>query len=142
MYSTLLELERTHGFPMVVRDVFSHSWYLVIGRDEEALGSAVYRAKMLSPNKYKPEPGTGTALIYGGYSKWVFIAKGELEVREGEISPEEQKRIRDLERKRTNERIANELRRGKRQKEQANAKKLNAGKQSKVIPFRKKEDKQ
>ncbi len=141
MYSTLLELERTHGCPMVVRDAFSHSWYLIVGKDEESSHGFIYKAKPLRPNQHKPEPGTGTQLIYGGYNKWVFITKPEPDLRENEISPEEQKRLRELERKRTNERITNELRRGKRQKEQANAKKLNAGKESKVIPFRKKEDK-
>ena len=139
MYSTLLELERTHGCPMVVRDAFSHSWFLILGKDEESSHGFIYKAKPLSPNQYKPQVGVGTQLIYGGYNKWVYIAKPET-INENEISPEDQKRIREMERKKSNERITNELRRGKRQKEQANAKKLNAGKESKVIPFKKKEE--
>lgn len=140
MYSTLLELERTHGCPMVVRDAFSHSWFLILGKDEESNHGFIYKAKPLNPNQYKPQAGVGTQLIYGGYNKWVFIAKPEATTNDNEISPENQKRIREMERKRSNERITAELRRGKRQKEQANAKKLNAGKESKVIPFKRKEE--
>lgn len=140
MYSTLLELERTHKCPMVVRDAFTHSWYLVLSKDDEAPQGFIYKAKPLRPNEYKAERGAGTQLIYGGYNKWIYIGKPE-SINEGEISPEEQKRLRELERKRSNEKISDELRRGKRKKEQTETKKLNAGKEFKVLPFKKKEDK-
>lgn len=140
MYSTLIELERIHGCPMVVRDAFTHSWYLVLGLDEESSGGFIYRAKLLEPNQYRPKPGVGVNLIYGGYSKWVYIAKPESTQNEGEISPEEQKRIKEAERKRNNDRITRDLRREhkvKRESEQRKTmNKLKGHSQNKVIPFR------
>lgn len=140
MYSTLLELERTHGCPMVVRDAFSHSWYLVLGPDPDSAGGFIYQAKLLEPNQYRPKPGVSISLIYGGYSKWVYIAKPETTLSDGEISPEEQKRIKEAERKRNNDRITRDLRREhkvKRESEQRKAiNKLKSHSQNKVIPFR------
>lgn len=140
MYSTLIELERTHGCPMVVRDAFTHSWYLVLGLDEESTGGFVYKAKLLEPNQYQAKPGTGTNLIYGGYSKWVYIGKPEVTHNQNEITPEEQKRIKEAERKRNNDRITKDLRRDhriKRESEQRKSmSKLKGHSQSKVIPFR------
>lgn len=146
MYTTLLELERTHGFPMVVRDVFSQSWYLILGRDADSIGSHIYKAKPLGVNEFKTKVGSPEMLLYGGYHKWEFMGKADLS--SDGISPEEQKRISLLRRKQTNERLANELKRGKANKrkvvskEEFNLKRLNPNSQNKVIPFRKKEDKQ
>jgi hypothetical protein len=127
---------------MVVRDAFSHSWYLVVGPDEESLGSFIYKVKPLSPNQHQPAPGAGTQLIYGGYTKWIFIAKPEVPENPNEISPEEQKRIREAERKRSNERIARELRRDKQAKKASQTPRTNAGKTvGKLVPFRRKDDK-
>ena len=142
MYSTLLELERTHKCPMVVRDAFTHSWYLVIGQDAESRGGFIYKAKLLQPNQYKADAGVGVQLIYGGYAKWVYVGAPE---KEDGISPEEQKRITQTERKRNNRRIADELRRGaKKKKLDYKAKNIQRLKATgeKVIPFRKKETKE
>lgn len=140
MYSTLLELERTHGCPMVVRDAFTHSWYLVIGVDEDSQGGFIYKAKILQPNQYRAAAGTSINLIYGGYSKWVYIGKPESTHNDGEISPEEQKRIKEAERKRNNDRLTRELRREKKVKQESEQRKtmsrLKSHSQNKVIPFR------
>ena len=127
---------------MVVRDAFSHSWFLVLEQDQESRGGFIYKAKLLKPNQYKADAGVGVQLIYGGYSKWVYVGPAE---KEDGISPEEQKRIVEVERKRNNRRLAEELKRGaKKKKMDQKAKNIQRLKATgeKVIPFRKKETKE
>jgi hypothetical protein len=127
---------------MVVRDAFTHSWFLILGQDTESVGGFVYKAKLLKPNQYKADYGVGVQLVYGGYAKWVYVGPAE---KEDGISPEEQKRITETERKRSNKRIADELRRGAKKKKldyrDRNIQRLkDTGEANKVIPFKKKEE--
>lgn len=137
MYFTLIELERTHKCPMVVKDAFTGMHFLVIRKDPET--SSLYEVKPLREETHKPELGTPTNLIYGGYSRWLFIRK---EKTEG-ISPEAQKRAAEEERKKTNAQLVNGLRRenqakrlGKEKESSRNSTNAPSPTEGKVIPFR------
>ncbi len=110
MYHTLIELERIHKCPMIVRDAFNHSWHLVLRADP--ISSNVYEAKGLAPNQHSATPGTPTTILYGGYARFVFIGKPE----ENGISPEDQKRIKAAERKLSNDKIIRGLKHDQKKK--------------------------
>jgi len=104
MYFTLLDLDRTYKCPMIVKDAFTSLYFLVLKKDPET--SSLYEVRPLRDETHKPELGTPVNLIYGGYNRWLFIRKPDLQ-----ISPEEQKRAAEAKRKSTNQSLINDLRR-------------------------------
>jgi len=104
---TLLELARTHGCPMIVRDIFTHNWYAVLRPETD--GSTIFEAKPMLPNSKHPATQEPIHQIYGGYARWVFISKME----QIAMTPEEQKRVREEERKKNNAKILRDLKRSK-----------------------------
>lgn len=129
MYHTLFELYRIHKAPMVVRDGYTHTWYLILGPQSE--GAHTFEAKRLEPNRFSAVPGQELLILYGGYSRWVYIGP---EQKQG-ISYEDQQRNKQALMKKQNDRIVKDLKRtGSR-----SAKKPEPPKdrpvESKVIPF-------
>lgn len=104
MYFTLLDLDRSHKCPMIVKDAFTGLYFLVLKKDPET--SSLYEVRPLRDETHKPELGTPINLIYGGYNRWLFIRKPELQ-----ISPEEQKKAVETKRKSTNDSLIADLRR-------------------------------
>ena len=141
MYYTLLELERIYKCPMIVRDGFNHTWYLIL--KPESVTSNFYEGKAIAPNQTSALPGTPATLVSGFYSRFVYIGKPK----EEGISPEDQKRILLEERKRNNDKIIRYLKQdGKKKALTIEAKRIQRLKgrdpETRVIPItRKKEQK-
>lgn len=135
----MLELERTHGCPMIVRDAVQDLDYLILTVSPESF--AMYEAKRVPDGSRTAPLGSPTVLLYGGYPKWVYI--GRPEIGSG-ISPEDQRRVKEEERKRSNARLAREL---KRDKEVSQAKEppkfvaKDKATDAKVLPLRPRGDK-
>lgn len=130
MYHTLFELYRIHKAPMVVRDVYTHAWYLILGPQSE--GAYTFDAKRLEPNQFTATPGQETLVLFGGYTRWIYVGP---EQRKG-LSYEDQQRNKQALMKKQNDRIVKDLKRtGSR-----SAKKPEPSKdrptESKVIPFK------
>lgn len=134
MYYTLIELERIHKCPMIVKDAFTGMYFLIIRKDPET--SSLYEVKPLREETHRPELGTPTNLIYGGFNRWLFIRKAE----PMGISPEEQKKAKEFIRKKTNDSLVKDLKRTSRTgsyDKRAEDKKSPPPKDGgKVIPFR------
>jgi len=107
---TLLELERVHGCPMLVWDTSNDYYYEISSVSPDSF--AMYLAKPIKEDERKALPGTPSVLLYGGFAKWIY--KGRPSSGPGIISPEEQRRALEEERRRTNERITRELSQSKR----------------------------
>jgi len=104
MTTTLTELADRHGFPFIARHVPSDKRYLVLRYSgvSEALFKVV-EVPELQDVPFDDTPMTevyGGYEYYGGYGMWSF----EKEVdKKANISPEEQKKIRDEQRRKDNE---------------------------------------
>jgi hypothetical protein len=132
MHTTLIELARIHKYSFVVRDAFTHSWYLIIGAS--STNEVVFEAKKLQPNTFSAVPGSEVVMLYGGYSRWIYIGP---ERKDG-ISFEDQKRIRKEQMKRQNDGIVKDLRRGhakKKAQAETEKKAKDPGQTGKVIQF-------
>lgn len=139
---TLLQLERTHGCPMVVRDDSLKIDYVIIKVSPDSF--AMYEAKKLSLGSRSAPLGSPSILLsFGGYPKWLYLGRPD---RSEGITPEDQKKAVELERKRLNDKLTRELK-GSRSIDkhfpEPPAKKKQ-GQESKVIQFRprNKEDKE
>ena len=135
MLSTLIELERIHKCPMVVKDVYDGVQYYI--HSAETPGSTMFKASPMSTNhRGAPIVANVTIPLYGGYVKWTFISKPDIK----EISPEEQKRLRAEERKNANDKILRDLRRTSAAKTEPPKKstkvKSKSADESNVIPFK------
>lgn len=128
MYFTLLDLDRSHKCPMIVKDAFTGLYFLVIRKDPET--SSLYEVRPLRDETHRPELGTPVNLLYGGYNRWLFIRKPELQ-----ISPEEQKKAVEIKRKNNNESLIADLRRTSRRPAPPEKKKETKA-LGQVIPFR------
>jgi hypothetical protein len=136
---TLLELERTHGCPMIVRDTIQDIDYLIVSVSPESF--AMYEAKRIAEGSRSVPIGTPSILLYGGYIKWLYLGRPDTG---GGISPEEQRRIKEEERKRVNARLTRELKRDKeihKASEPPKKKSTSNNGEAKVIPLHAKKDK-
>lgn len=106
MYQTLFELYRIHKESMVVRDGYTHTWYLILGPQSE--GAYTFEAKRLEPNQYSAAPGQEVLILYGGYTRWIYIGP---EQKRG-VSYEDQQRNKQALMKKQNDRIVKDLKRG------------------------------
>ena len=127
MYHTLFELHRIHKGSMVVRDGYTHAWYLILGPQAE--GAYTFEAKRLEPNQYAATPGQETIILYGGYTRWIYVGP---EQKKG-VSYEDQQRNKQSLMKKQNDRIVKDLKRGVPKKAEPPKPKPT---ESKVIPFR------
>lgn len=131
MYFTLIELERIHKCPMIVKDAFTGLYFHVFKKDPDT--SSLYEVKPLREETHKPELGTPTNLVYGGYSRWLYIKKPTADG----ISPEEQKKAVELQRKRTNDQLAKGIRHSDRMKNMSRrTEDKRPSEPGKVIPFK------
>ena len=130
MYHTLFELYRIHKSSMVVRDGYSHAWYLILGPQAE--GAYTFEAKRLEPNQFTATPGQEVIILYGGYTRWIYVGP---EQKKG-VSYEDQQRNKQALMKKQNDRIVKDLKKtGSRPANGAEPPKPKPT-ESKVIPFR------
>lgn len=140
MKQTLLELTRTYKLPFVAVDDYQGQHYVILGPDDSSSSQNVFMAKPVAPGVTRAPHDVRAQLLYGGYTRWSYVAQAEIS---RDITPEEQKRLREDERKKKNESIVNSLLRDKKRKDSMSAPKkpIGGSGQGKVIPFKRKEDK-
>lgn len=98
MLFTLMEIAERHPFPFIVRHRYNTYRWLVLKQSE--MSEVIFEVRRLHENEDTPRVGESAEQIYGGYGVWQF--EKEVEKKTG-ISPEEQKRLREEQRKIDNE---------------------------------------
>lgn len=111
MAYTMQDLLELHKLPIIVRDVFTHTWYVILKKEPNGINT--FEAKRVEPNTTEIPRGGEIHILHGGYPRWIYVSNPE----DTGISPEDQKRIREIERKKANERITRSLKRDKMYKE-------------------------
>lgn len=130
MYQTLLELYRIHKTSMVVRDGYSHSWYLVLKPQDDSVYT--FEAKPLEPNQFSATPGEDTVILYGGYTRWIYVGP---EQKKG-VSYEDQQRNKQSLMKKQNDRLVKDLKRTSMREPRQTEAPSSRPTESKVIPFK------
>lgn len=130
MYQTLFELYRIHKSSMVVRDGYTHAWYLVIGPQDES--AYTFEAKLLEPNQFSASAGKEIVILYGGYTRWIYVGP---EQKRG-VSYEDQQRNKQTLMKKQNDKIVKDLKRTSSRPAKQAEKPKPKSTESKVIPFR------
>jgi hypothetical protein len=98
MLRTLVDLARTHRFPFIAEHKYASIRYLVVGQSMHS--DVIFEVIILPRERDVPDWDADKQEVYGGYEMWRF----EKEVdKKSNISPEEQKRIREEQRRKENE---------------------------------------
>lgn len=98
MLYTLLELARIYNFPFIVEHRYSTKRYVVLGYAGDS--GVLFEVKLLERGEDSPALDEETSHVYGGYEMWRFEKKMD---GKKTITPEEQKKLREEQRRIDNE---------------------------------------
>jgi len=98
MALTLIEIAKAHRFPFIVENERQSQRYLVKGYAHPS--EVVFEVFFLWGDADTPSVDAELQEVYGGYFMWRFEKEMD---KKSSISPEEQKRIRDEQRRKDNE---------------------------------------
>jgi hypothetical protein len=98
MLETLVDIASRHRFPFIVEHRYQSQRYLVVGYAHPS--DVVFEVFYLPRGEDTPSVDADRHEVYGGYEMWRYEKEMDKKIN---ISPEEQKRIREEQRRKDNE---------------------------------------